>query len=294
MLRVMQWLGILCAGIAVLALLAGGVVWYLGGRVIYRAHAQPVVASFPPIPRDSLSLARGEHLAVTRGCMQCHGQDLGGQVLVDQLLLGRIVAANLTEKAATYSDTAFVRAIRYGIKPGGTSVLVMPSAMFTYLSDDDLAAIIGFIRAQPRVTRALPSTSVRILGRFGLSTGKFWADADSVHASAGRQPPAAGDTAALGAYIAHTSCTECHGQDLRGSQFAGNAPALAIVGAYSLGQFTGLLRTAASPDGLKLVVMAEVIRGRFRYFTDAEIAALYTYLHSLGTASPPASTTGAR
>jgi mono/diheme cytochrome c family protein len=293
MRRLMKWLGIVVASTVVIVLLAAGVAWYLGGRVMSREHEQPAVTSFPATPHDSLSRARGKHLAMTHGCIGCHGQDLGGQVLLDQLLLGRIVSANLTEKAATYSDTELVRAIRYGVKPDGKSVLVMPSAMFNYLRDDDLAAIIGYVRAQPRVTHTLPSMSVRILGRLGLWTGKFWMDADSVHAHADREPPAPGDTAALGAYIVRTSCTECHGQDLRGSQYAGNAPALAIVGAYDSEQFTRLLRSAVPLNGRTLGgAMAEVVRERLRYFTDDEIAALYTYLHSLGSAPAPNGTTG--
>ena len=33
------------------------------------------------IPADAEALARGEHIAITRGCTDCHEKDLGGRVL---------------------------------------------------------------------------------------------------------------------------------------------------------------------------------------------------------------------
>ena len=89
------------------------------------------------------------------------------------------------------------------------------------------------------------------------------------------RPPKGPDAAALGLYVARTSCTECHGMKLEGSQ---DTPALSVVAAYSAEQFAKLMREGVPKDGRKLGLMAETAKHRFAYFTDEEVNGLYTYL----------------
>ena len=48
------------------------------------------------LPTDAEALARGRHLAVTRGCTECHGADLGGNTIMEEPPIGRLAGPNLT------------------------------------------------------------------------------------------------------------------------------------------------------------------------------------------------------
>lgn len=278
MRKFLKWFGITLSGLGALVLVAAVVVWLLGGRVINKRHDTPTVTAIS-IPTDSASLAEGERLAKIHGCSGCHNQDLAGGVLFDEPLFARIVTTNLTRVVREYSDTELIRVIRYGVKPNGRSVLGMPSSMLTRLTDNDLGAVIGYLKSQPAVDRELPMSRVGLLGRFFLLREVFRMEVDLVDMTASRANLDLTDPGSLGRYLALTSCTECHGADLMGDEFGGT-PSLVIVTAYDEEEFNRLLRTGVPMDGRELDLMAQVARSRFANFTDAEIAALYTFLHS--------------
>ena len=76
-------------------------------------------------------------------------------------------------------------------------------------------------------------------------------------------------------------CTECHGEDLRGSAVDMVIPDLAAVAAYPLEEFRKLMRTGVPLDGRELGMMADVATGRFAQFTDDEIGDLHSFLQTL-------------
>ena len=81
-----------------------------------------------------------------------------------------------------------------------------------------------------------------------------------------------------GRYIAVLACGECHGLDQKGSP-DGGTPNLAVAKAYSLEEFTHLMRTGEAKGGRKIrSLMAGTARRRFSVFSDAEISALKSYL----------------
>ena len=104
--------------------------------------------------------------------------------------------------------------------------------------------------------------------------------AEAINHDLARLDASPDDPEVYGKYIAMTSCPECHGPELRGWP-DDNVPSLAIVAAYSLEDFTALLRTGEPIGGRELDLMAEVATKRFSHFTDSEIAALYVYLRTL-------------
>ena len=76
-------------------------------------------------------------------------------------------APNLTRGAggvaAGYSDdAAWVRAIRHGLNPQGRALVIMPSEVFYFLSDEDLGALVAYVKSLPPVERsfAAPQPSV--------------------------------------------------------------------------------------------------------------------------------------
>ena len=87
---------VLCA-----ALLA---IYFVSDRIInkrYAFHEHPLT-----VPSDSASVAEGERFARIH-CMGCHGDSLEGMVLVDEPMMGRLVAPNVPAKLATLSDAEF-------------------------------------------------------------------------------------------------------------------------------------------------------------------------------------------
>ena len=89
------------------------------------------------------------------------------------------------------------------------------------------------------------------------------------------------DPAFHGRYLALTVCAECHGMDLRG--FGDFAPSLAAVVAYSIEDFTRLMREGIALGDRELDLMAEMAQRRFAHLTDAEIVSLYSYLGTLAS-----------
>jgi cytochrome c553 len=173
------------------------------------------------VATEPQTIARGRHLAHTLGgCAECHGADLGGRVLEDGPLL-RLVGPNLTagKGSATdgYRDRDWARAIVHGLNRSGRSLLVMPSRELRGFSDDDVAAMIAYVKAVPPVDRVLPPTQVHLLGSImaGLLELPLLSAESIDHRAPRPQAPPPGPTRAYGAYLL-TSCRGCHGSELRG------------------------------------------------------------------------------
>jgi mono/diheme cytochrome c family protein len=245
MKRLLRWTLYFASGLIALAVLAALAVFVISELTLRRRHDAPARALV--LPADSASIAEGKRLATLRGCYGCHGESLEGGVFIDEPVLARLVAPNLTAVARRYSDAELERVIRSGVKPDGRSVLAMPSAMFTHLTDADVARIIAAVRSAPPVAGLEPEVRVGPLGRLGFVLGKFRPEADLVAEARRTELPAADTLARHGRYLARTICTECHGVDLRGAP-DGSAPDLRIAAAYTFAAFRHLLRTG-EPQG---------------------------------------------
>ncbi len=236
------------------------------------------------IPSGADAIAEGERLARIRGCMDgCHGKDMQGQVFIDNPLMAKVIAPNLTRFAANHSDAELIKVIRYGVRTDGTSVWIMPSQMFFHLNDEELGAIIAFIRSVPVTDGPDWEFSLGPLAMFAVSTGEFKAQASEVARQQTRfEVTDPGDPLQQGKYLALTVCTECHGQDLQGVTMGEfSTPDLRVVHGYTLDEFVTLMRNGKPIGERELKLMAQVARSRFSHFTDSEIAHLHTYLQSL-------------
>src|SRR5258707_7439787 len=91
----MKLLGKIVAGLVALIVLLIAVAYVASAGAVGKRYT--VTEPAPPIPTDSASVARGKHFAraITK-CVACHGDDLGGEVMIDNMLLGRVAAVNLT------------------------------------------------------------------------------------------------------------------------------------------------------------------------------------------------------
>ena len=155
----------------------------------------------------------------------------------------------------------------------------MPSGMFAALTDQDLGAIISYLRSLPVREGHTQGVQFGTLAHVLFALGRFQPAADEAQRAGQltKSYPAPNDSDWTGAYLARTVCTECHGLDLRGDP-SGKPPDLEVAGSYPLGAFTHLMRTGKAPGEREVGLMSRVARERFSHLTDAEIASLHRYL----------------
>ena len=284
--RILRYFGLGLTALLLVVLVGAGYVFVAGGRALEASYDG--VGHDLTVPTDSVAIAEGGRLARLWGCLGCHDRDGGGgEVFVETPLGDRVVAPNLTRVAREYSVAELEGAIRHGVAPDGRGLVVMPSPMFARASDEDVAKVIAHLRALEPVPDTVPQTRFGLLARFlavqdAVSTAAEDIDHDAPHGtSPDSLSPASAptDTLTLGRYIARTSCTECHGPDLRGDD--GDTPDLRIAAAYSADQFRRLARKGIALDGTERELMTTIARTRMSFLTDDEIAALHTYLKTL-------------
>ena len=294
MKRILKRVGLFFGGGVGLLIVGLAVMFFIGGSKMNAPVEVPAETLAVPAEADSATLARGEYLVQIHACAECHGADLSGQVFAEAPPF-LAVASNLTAGqggiGGTYTDADWERAIRHGVNPDGRGLLIMPSALYNSLSDDETAAMIAYLKTIPAVDNELPASETRPLGRIIAATGGFYhaaKDIDQAKAHPATAPPHAAN-AEYGRYRTTTACTYCHGQDLHGGSVAIEPgtpipPDLYSVTAWSLDQFKTAMRTGVTPSGHNLnpVVMPW---GAFQHMTDTELEAIHTYLQTLEPAA---------
>ncbi len=268
--------------------------------VAYVASASKVGKRFtvtdpaPPIPTDSASIARGKHVtrAITK-CVACHGDDLGGEVMIDNILFGRVAAVNLTRgtggKGNSLTDQQIVTAIRHGVGGDGRGLFIMPSATYQYLGDDDVADIVAYVRSVPPVNRVEPVSRLGPLGRALVAAGKLEPSeaAEIDHTAKQHTAPPAGPTPEYGKYLVTVgACKVCHGPTLSGGVIEGPpspVPAANItpegLKAYDEASFSRALREGKRPGGTP--INPSMPWKLTREMNDDEIRAVWNYLQTV-------------
>lgn len=279
-MRVLRWCGVALGGVAALVVVAAVGVYGLSEMQLRRGSS--VRADAIEIPTDAASIVEGRRLSTVHGCIGCHGAAAGGHLLFDEPLIATIVAPNLTHAIRVRSTREMVTAIRQGVHADtGRTMVVMPSQAFAPLSDADLGRILAYLASLPESRGMEGGVSIGPVGRLGLLAGQYKTSLQLVE-EAGPPPEATDAEASVGRYLARTSCAQCHGADLRGASHPeGVAPSLRIVAGYSPEAFARLMRTGLGLGDRKLGVMTGWARSYLSSFTDAEVAALYRYLHDM-------------
>ena len=272
----LRWFGYAVGGLLLLVLLAAAWVWFSSSRAVADTKAKPEKL----VRSASVDLGEAERRARTLGCVGCHGEGLTGKVLIDDAKLARLHAPNLTWIADRATDQQLAQAIRQGVSHDGRALLAMPSEAYQFLSDQETAALIAYIRSLPKRGSTSPQLALGPLGRFAIAADKLQTTPKLV--ASYRESPAAdvGPAHAFGRHIAMTTCSGCHGSDLKGRVVSPEiqGPSLEIAAAYDLAGFTRLMREGAAPPGREIKEMKRVARDDSRFYTDREIAALHAYL----------------
>ena len=242
------------------------------------------------IPTDQASIEHGRHIARTRGCFGCHGQQLEGMDFGQQWdWPERAVAPNLAAYARAHDAVTMEAAIRQGIGANGKALVSMPSYNFTLLTDEDTAALIAFLKSAPVAEKKLPKPKLGWNARWKFVVGKEAPMVKWVQAVPPLQVDAdAEPQRARGEYLAMTMCNECHGLDLRGATlWDAVTPDLVLVASIPRDEFETLIKTGVGIGGRDLGLMGLVAPDRFPYLTKQEIDDLYVYLSSLINEPPP-------
>ena len=289
----------------ILGILIGLVVVIAGLGLFARTRSQAAinkkytVAVRPlAIPTAAAAIAHGRHIAETRGCIECHGRDFGGAQVIEDGAMGRLYGPNLTpgkgSSTAGFADEDWVRAIRHGVGKDGRGLFVMPSLEYSHFSDEDLGALIGYLKTLPPVDRERVATAYGPVSQIllTLSPEKMISAGAIDHANVA--PPvsiAKGPTVEYGHYLA-ASCMGCHGPNFTGGKIEIGPPDWPMaanltphpdgrLSKWSEQDFIAAIRTAKRPDGSEL---NSVMPRGFGGMDDIELKALWAFFKSL----PPA------
>jgi mono/diheme cytochrome c family protein len=265
----------------------------IAGLIGLIKFTMPQNASVPDIQVAGTpeQVARGEDIA-NFFCASCHsltndlpltgGMDMGSH---SSIPIGSFFSANLTQKGriSEWSDGEVFRAIRNGIDKDGRKLMVMSSVRGRYLSDEDILAVIAYLRSQPAIgdSTANPPDQPSIVGLVLAGVGLIPMDGPLIEGVITAPKKAA--SSEYGEYIlSYQDCRECHGQNLEGGasgQMAPLGPSLVILKGWTEEQFISTMRTGVDPYGHEInnEVMPWKNIGRM---DDDELKAILMYVSS--------------
>lgn len=291
MVKVLKRIGIGLAGLLVLGIVLVSVISTIRWNQGYENIDVPVESI--SIPTDQAAIARGEHIAITRYCGSCHGEDLAGDYLMNEPVLAVIPAPNLTAGTGgvglTNTDEDWIRAIRHGVGHDNRGLIGMPARIWNQLSDEDLGALIAYLKNIPPVDNEFPERKIGPAFRLLLALGQAPVSEASLidHNAPRPSVPQPGVTLAYGEYLA-LGCTACHGSNLNGGTIRDlngelvTALNLTLGGelqGWSEADFITAMRTGMTPSGHNL---SEAMPWRYvGQMTEEELQAIWLYLQSL-------------
>jgi mono/diheme cytochrome c family protein len=284
--RVLKWGGAGFAGVLTVLVVALAVFMGLG---LVKLRSRIAMVPELKVAGTASQVHRGK--AIADGfCGACHsktgtltgGMDVGKDFPVP---VGSFVSSNLTPvgQMSHWSDGEIFRAIRNGIDAKGRWLVVMSLTNAGRLSDEDIQALIAYIRSQPPAGEKTPEPPDHLsaLGLIMLGTGMLPQGKPVLDGVI--KAPAKDASAQYGEYIlSYQDCRECHGSQLTGGvqgQMAPMGPGLRLVKDWTLEGFVSTMRTGIDPSGHHLgKAMPWEPIGKM---DDEELAAMYAYLAAL-------------
>ncbi len=286
--KIFKWIFIVLGGLIGLALIFYVVIYFKTSSRIdkqYSVHVQTLV-----IPSDSASYARGKHIAANRGCMGCHGHDLGGGIpfMDEKSPLGILYSANITsgKGGIKFTDEDWIRVLRNGLDQNNHSIWFMPSQNIYGLSNQDMRDMISYVKNQPPVDRIVPARSLKPLGRILVFANKYpLLVAELINQNAVFVDSVETTISATYGHYLSTICQGCHGPLLKGNPphkpNEPNIPNLTStgdLGKWTSGDFTKALHTGIKPDGKEL---NPAMPWKDLSFTDDELKSIFIYIQSI-------------
>jgi len=141
-------------------------------------------APYPAITAstDPAVIEKGKHITlVTKGCVQCHNPSENVSLLLQkgeepslagarrvETPFGTFYTPNITPDKETgigrMTDAEIARVLRYGIKSNGEAVL--PFMQGQDMSDEDMTAVISYLRSLKPVKNQVPENEFNVVGMF--------------------------------------------------------------------------------------------------------------------------------
>lgn len=284
--RLLKWGGAGLAGLLAFAVSLLSIVAIVGLIKLHRSDAPLPDLEVAGTPEQ---IQRGQ--AIADGfCSACHTKTApltGGFDVSEDLPvpIGSFVSANLTPagELSHWSDGQIFRAIRNGVDAEGHWLTIMSYTNAGRLSDDDIKALIAYLRSQPAAGRQTPNPPDRfnLLGVVMLGAGLLPSGKPIITGTIAAPPK--GPTIEYGEYIlSYQDCRECHGAKLTGGvegQLAPLGPDLDLVKYWKLPEFIATLRTGVDPGGHEL--SKQMPWRPIGRMDDDELAAIYEYLTHL-------------
>jgi mono/diheme cytochrome c family protein len=183
-------------------------------------------APYPEIraSNDPKLIARGASIVYGPGhCVNCHTTNAESKLVAKgavlplagghefRLPLGTVRTPNLTPDPETgigrRTDAEIARVLRYSVMPDGRAAL--PFMEYHNLSDEDLTALISFLRAQKPVRREVRPHYFNLIGKAVLA---FAIKPIGPKSTPPKTTPPEAPTVERGAYVATAvaTCAECH------------------------------------------------------------------------------------
>jgi len=309
-MRLLKLLGLLF--VVLVAVAVGGLAFLKStARARYATH-YPITVDDIPVPfplneselkqlgvtadgKDLQALAleraieRGRRYVSSRaGCPDCHGSDFGGKVIIDNPIMGRWAAPNITRGGVTkdYKGRDWLMIVRHGIKRDG-SAATMPSLDYTWFSDQEISDIAAYISSVPTLDRVAPVSVFGPVFSLLIAKGDIPISAEVIDHTKPRPkyPPRIAPTVELGRHLA-TTCSGCHGAGFAGGPMPGGDPSWPPasnltfhstgLATWSMADFKTALRKGTRPDGSKITAPMPI--AYTSKLLDPEIEALFLFL----------------
>jgi mono/diheme cytochrome c family protein len=247
-----------------------------------------------------ITVRTGEYLVKNlMACADCHGVEFGREPLsgrVEFVEMGPISATfsfpNLTPDLETglgaWTDSEVARAIREGLDKDVIELVFMPSGNYGIMSDQDVAALIGYLRSLTPVRSELLPFYANIPGKMLVVSGLFPLPPQGKPLRGSISAPSE-ETVEYGKYLVILAgCRDCHGQDLKGAPVPGadpgdpNSPSI-NSGSYSATwteeEFVNTFRTGINPVNRPINPEKMPIES-YRNLTEKDLKLMYQYLQT--------------
>jgi len=256
---------------------------------LFKLHSRSAPAPVTKVAGTPEQVQRGK--AISDGfCSACHsktGMLTGGLDIGEHfhMPIGSFVSSNLTPvgQVSRWSDGDIFRAIRNSVDPDGRWLIIMSYTNAGKLSDEDIHAVIAYIRSLPAIGRPTDNQPdhLNLLGIILLGAGML-PTGNPVSIGPITAPPAS-STLLYGEYIlSYQDCRACHGAKLTGGvpgQLGPLGPDLNLVKRWKLQEFIVTMRTGIDPNGHEL--SKEMPWQPIGRMSDEELGAVYEYLTHL-------------
>ncbi len=303
-LAILKWIAVFFSGLLTLIPAALLVLALVGYANLNRHYDNP--AANIQVARTPAQIARGEKLA--NACTSCHtpenklplsGVNFGAKFDFPPMM-GALYSPNLTPSGdiSDWTDGEVIRAIREGVHKNGRSLLIMPAGNFKNLSDEDVQALVAYLRSQPATGGPTPQSSLSVIGAIFNNLSDF----RTAQPPVGRVTAPPAGTPEYGKYLVDViGCRDCHGSQLQGkidSQIGppGGPNLTLIIPQWTEEQFMTFFNSGTMPGGAKVPILtlkSGFSEPRMNWpgvrasTTDDDLKAMYAYLHGLPLVESP-------